>query len=102
MARAARLPEMLAPVPFDLALGDDVGLADEARPKATGLHLMTKGRGRHPESGGSLGEGEQHLLLFGLAHQVGLDLAQPALHRLAPALVEPGSSSRWLLSWRSR
>ena len=49
MARATRLPEMLAPVAFEFARRDDVGLADQARPKATGLHLMAKRRGRQPE-----------------------------------------------------
>ena len=84
---APGLAQRLTLVPFDLALGDDVGLADQPRPKAAGLHLMAKGRGRQPKPGGSFGEGEHRLRL---AHQVGLDLREPALHRLAPALVGTG------------
>ena len=63
MARATGLPEMLAPVAFDLAGRDDVGLADQARPKAAGLHLMAKRRGPQPELGGGFGE-RQHGLRF--------------------------------------
>jgi len=46
---------MLASVAFDLALRDDVGLADQARPKTAGLHLMSKRRSRQPELVGGLG-----------------------------------------------
>ena len=65
MARATGLPEMLAPVAFDLAPRDDVGLADQASAKAAGLHLMAKRRGRHPELGGSLGERQHRSVLGG-------------------------------------
>ena len=87
MARPSRLRQMLAPVALDLADRHDVGLADQASAKAAGLHLMAKRRGPQPELGGGFGE-RQHGLR--LAHQVGLDLREPALHRLAPALVGTG------------
>ena len=51
MARTTGLPEMLASVALDLAGRDDVGLADQARPKAAGLYLMAKRRRRQPELG---------------------------------------------------
>ena len=65
MARATRLPEVLGPVAGELALGDDVGLADQARPEAAGLHLMAKGRGRQPKLVGGLGEREHRSELGG-------------------------------------
>ena len=65
MARATGLPEMLAPVALELAGRDDVGLADQARPQPSGLHLMTKRRSRQPELGGGLAEGQHPLLLGG-------------------------------------
>ncbi len=74
MARATSLPEMLASVALDLALRDDVGLADEARPKASRLHLMAQRRGRQPELVGRLGE-RQHRSVRGgrqvLRHLIG-------------------------------
>ena len=59
MARATDLPEVLGTVAVEFALGDDIGLADQARPEAAGLHLMAKGRGRQPKLVGGLGE-RQH------------------------------------------
>ncbi len=50
MARAARLPEMLAPVPFDLAGRDDVGLADQARWARVEEVRRTKTRGGGPKN----------------------------------------------------
>ncbi len=63
MARAAGLPEMLAPVALDLAGRDDIGLADQASAKAAGLHLMAKRRGRQPELVGGFGEGQHRSVL---------------------------------------
>jgi len=65
MARAAGLAEVFAPVAVELARRDDVGLADQARPKAAGLHLMAKGRRRQPELVGGFGEGQHRLVLGG-------------------------------------
>ena len=65
MARATGLAEVFAPVAVELARRDDVGLADQARPKAAGLHLMAKGRRRQPELVGGFGEGQHPLLLGG-------------------------------------
>jgi len=56
---------MLAPVALDLARRDDVGLADEAGAKATGLHLMAKRRSRQPELVGGFGEGQHRSVLGG-------------------------------------
>ena len=65
MARATRPTEMLAPIAFDLAGGDDVGLADQARPKAAGVDLMAKRRSRQPELVGGFGEGQHPSALGG-------------------------------------
>ena len=64
-ARATSLAEVLAPVALKLAGRDDVGLADQARPKAARLDLMTKRRRRQPELVGGFGEGQHPLLLGG-------------------------------------
>ena len=56
---APRLPERLDPVAGELALGDDVGLADQACAEAADLHLVTERRGRYSQPGGSLGERQQ-------------------------------------------
>ena len=63
MARAASLPEMLAPVALDLAGRDDIGLADQARAKAASLDLMAKRRRRQPELVGGFGEGQHRSVL---------------------------------------
>ena len=65
MARAPRLPQGLGSVAGELAGRDDVGLADQARPEAAGLHLMAKGRGRQPKLVGGLGEREHRSELGG-------------------------------------
>jgi len=54
---------MLAPVALDLAGRDDVGLADQARAKAAGLHLMAKGGSRQPELVGGFAERQHHSVL---------------------------------------
>ena len=79
MARAARLPEMLRAVPLDLALGDDVGLADEAGPQASGLDLMPKGRSRQPKIVGGFRE-RQHRSV--LRHGLALALPDAVMARL--------------------
>src|SRR5664280_2222003 len=89
MARASGLAERGSAVSLQFLGADDVGLAEQARLHPAELDLVTKGRGRDPEFGGGFGEGEHPLLLLALAHEVGLDLAEPALHRLAAALVGP-------------
>ena len=65
MARPTGLSEMLAAVAFDLAKRDHVGLADQARPKAAGLHLVAKGRSRQPETGGGLAKGQHRSVVRG-------------------------------------
>jgi hypothetical protein len=49
---------MLGPIAVELALGDDVGLADQGRAKTAGLDLVAKRRSRQPELVGGLGERE--------------------------------------------
>ena len=91
MARPTRTPQACSSVSLQLGCGDDVGLAEEPGLHPTELDLVAKGRCADAEFGSGLGEGEHPLALrlFGLFHQVGLDLAQPALHRLATTLVGP-------------
>jgi hypothetical protein len=91
MARTTGPTEGSGSVSLQLRGADDVGLAEQAGRESPALDLVAQGGGADAELGGGLGEGEHPLLLVGLVHQVGLDLAEPALHRLAPALVGPGA-----------
>jgi hypothetical protein len=90
MARATGLAETGRAVSLQLLVGDYVGLAEEPGGQTATLDLVAQGGCADAEFGCGLGEGE-HPLLLGLGHEVGLDLAEPALHRLAPALVGPGA-----------
>ena len=68
---------MLAPVAFDLALRDDVGLADQAGSKASRLHLMAKRRSCQPELVGGFGE-RQHRSVLGRGQVLGRVVGDPS------------------------
>src|SRR5450759_3012864 len=89
MARASGLAERGSAVSLQFLGADDVGLAEQTSLHPACLDLVTKGGGADAQLRGGFGEGEHPLLLLALAHEVGLDLAEPALHRLAAALVGP-------------
>src|SRR5450759_1079357 len=89
MARTTWLAERGGSVSLQLFVGDDVGLAEQTGRQAPTLDLVAQGGCADAEFGGGFGEGEHGLALrlVRLGHEVGLDLAEPALHRLATTLV---------------
>src|ERR1035437_8026319 len=91
MARTAWPTETRGAVSRQLVVGDDVGLAEEPSSKSPALDLVAQGGCADAELGRGFGEGEHRLLpvALGLGHEVGLDLAEPAFHRLTSALVGP-------------
>ncbi len=91
MARTTWATQGIGAVSLQFVSGDDVRLAEEASGHPAELDLVAQGGCADAEFDRGFGQGEHRLRLvaLGLGHEVGLDLAEPSLHRLTTALVGP-------------